>query len=181
MISLKVSKGPSLGTNFTLVCPYTLLAHYGELSWAASFGVNVGIVRISVGLEDINELEGKFDEAFLMTANETNSMPRSDGDSVGSNSNRSSPISNKMNESSNSNSNSSDSKGEIDAGTSHIQTNDKNVENEIKQSDNQTIPVDSPTTSSISNVSDIPSPTVPSDYYYYYYYFYYYYYYLLLL
>jgi cystathionine gamma-synthase len=31
--NMKVSKGPSLGTNFTLACPYTLLAHYQELPW----------------------------------------------------------------------------------------------------------------------------------------------------
>ena len=28
-------KGPSLGTNFTLACPYTILGHYLELDWAA--------------------------------------------------------------------------------------------------------------------------------------------------
>jgi cystathionine beta-lyase/cystathionine gamma-synthase len=32
--ALEVCKGPSLGTNFTLVSPYVLLAHYYELSWA---------------------------------------------------------------------------------------------------------------------------------------------------
>lgn len=31
--NLRISKGPSLGTNFTLSCPYTLLAHYQELPW----------------------------------------------------------------------------------------------------------------------------------------------------
>ena len=31
--ALDVPKGPSLGTNFTLASPYTLLAHYGELEW----------------------------------------------------------------------------------------------------------------------------------------------------
>jgi len=46
-----VNKGPSLGTNFTLVCPYTLLAHYCELDWAASFGVPGHLIRVSVGLE----------------------------------------------------------------------------------------------------------------------------------
>jgi hypothetical protein len=34
--ALDVAKGPSLGTNFTLVCPYTLLAHYHELDFAMS-------------------------------------------------------------------------------------------------------------------------------------------------
>ena len=39
-----------MGTNFTLACPYTLLAHYTELKWAASYGVESELVRISVGL-----------------------------------------------------------------------------------------------------------------------------------
>ncbi|KAK4446125.1 putative cystathionine gamma-synthase/beta-lyase [Podospora aff. communis PSN243] len=50
--ALDVAKGPSLGTNFTLACPYTLLAHYRELEWAAEYGVVEDLVRISVGLED---------------------------------------------------------------------------------------------------------------------------------
>ncbi|KAI4289726.1 MAG: hypothetical protein L6R35_001002 [Caloplaca aegaea] len=33
--ALETAKGPSLGTNFTLSCPYTLLAHYTELSWVS--------------------------------------------------------------------------------------------------------------------------------------------------
>jgi cystathionine gamma-synthase len=49
--ALDVAKGPSLGTNFTLACAYTLLAHYSELEWAARFGVVEHLVRISVGLE----------------------------------------------------------------------------------------------------------------------------------
>ncbi|KAK4164638.1 pyridoxal phosphate-dependent transferase [Cladorrhinum sp. PSN259] len=46
-----VAKGPSLGTNFTLCCPYTILAHYKELDWAASHGVIKNLVRISFGVE----------------------------------------------------------------------------------------------------------------------------------
>jgi cystathionine gamma-synthase len=61
---LKIAKGPSLGTNFTLACPYTLLAHYNELDWAASYGVERGLVRVSVGLEDIRELLTKFQVAL---------------------------------------------------------------------------------------------------------------------
>ncbi|ERF72327.1 hypothetical protein EPUS_06083 [Endocarpon pusillum Z07020] len=49
--ALDVAKGPSLGTNFTLACAYTLLAHYNELEWAAKFGVVEHLVRISVGVE----------------------------------------------------------------------------------------------------------------------------------
>ncbi|EHL02114.1 putative Cystathionine gamma-synthase [Glarea lozoyensis 74030] len=51
--ALETAKGPSFGTNFTLACPYTVLAHYGELDWAAQFGVWEHLVRISVGAEDL--------------------------------------------------------------------------------------------------------------------------------
>jgi len=49
---LGVCKGPSLGTVFTLACPFTLLAHYTELDWAESCGVSRYLIRLSVGLED---------------------------------------------------------------------------------------------------------------------------------
>lgn len=49
---LGCAKGPSLGTSFTLACPYTILAHYYELDWAASYGVDEGLVRVSVGQEE---------------------------------------------------------------------------------------------------------------------------------
>ena len=54
--SLEVQKGPSLGTNFTLACPFTILAHYGELDWTSKWGVPTDLVRISVGLEETSEL-----------------------------------------------------------------------------------------------------------------------------
>ncbi|HEY6838336.1 MAG TPA: PLP-dependent transferase [Geobacteraceae bacterium] len=54
--SLAVCKGPSLGTTFTLACPFTLLAHYTELAWAESCGVPRNLIRISVGLEDPEDL-----------------------------------------------------------------------------------------------------------------------------
>lgn len=49
--AMEFCKGPSLGTNYTLVCPYTLLAHYDELDWAESCGVDRHLFRVSVGLE----------------------------------------------------------------------------------------------------------------------------------
>jgi cystathionine gamma-synthase len=61
---LNVAKGPSLGTNFTLACPYTLLAHYSELEWAAQYGVVEHLVRVSVGLEDETWLFGVFEDAL---------------------------------------------------------------------------------------------------------------------
>lgn len=50
--NLPCYKGPSLGTNFTLACPYTLLAHYTETVWAKEWGVEIGLVRVSTGLEE---------------------------------------------------------------------------------------------------------------------------------
>ena len=61
--ALPFQKGPSLGTNFTLACPYTILAHYTELDWAAQYGVEEGLVRISVGMEDVRTLLEGFEQA----------------------------------------------------------------------------------------------------------------------
>jgi cystathionine gamma-synthase len=61
---LPFCKGPSLGTVFTLACPFTLLAHYTELDWAESCGVSRYLIRISVGLEDPEELWARLDRAL---------------------------------------------------------------------------------------------------------------------
>ena len=66
--ALDVAKGPSLGTNFTLACAYTLFAHYGEREWAAGFGVEEFLVRVSVGMEEWDGEDGglrrKFERAL---------------------------------------------------------------------------------------------------------------------
>lgn len=62
--NLQISKGPSLGTNFSLCCPYTLLAHYTELDWAAKCGVRADLLRVSVGLEDPADLIARFQNAL---------------------------------------------------------------------------------------------------------------------
>ncbi|KAF3479982.1 cystathionine gamma-synthase [Arthroderma uncinatum] len=62
--NLGVMKGPSLGTNFTLSCPYTILAHYQELDWAKSLNVPFDLVRISVGLEDVNDMKKRITHAL---------------------------------------------------------------------------------------------------------------------
>ncbi|KAF8882452.1 pyridoxal phosphate-dependent transferase [Infundibulicybe gibba] len=51
---LSCYKGPSLGTNFTLASPFTILAHYHELS----------LVRVSVGMEDSDTLLLSFKAAL---------------------------------------------------------------------------------------------------------------------
>eukprot|EP00127_Corallochytrium_limacisporum_P006115 Clim_evm64s218 gene=Clim_evmTU64s218 len=66
--ALNVSKGPSLGTNFTLCCPYTILAHYTELDFAAGYGVPAHLVRISIGLESYDDLKEAFDNALKAAA-----------------------------------------------------------------------------------------------------------------
>ncbi|CAE6423625.1 unnamed protein product [Rhizoctonia solani] len=62
--NLDCAKGPSLGTNFTLACPYTILAHYAELDWAEAYGVETGLVRVSVGLEERADLLNRFTVAL---------------------------------------------------------------------------------------------------------------------
>ncbi|KAG6276720.1 hypothetical protein E4U47_007990 [Claviceps purpurea] len=62
--ALEVAKGPSLGTNFTLSCAYTWLAHAAELEWAAGFGVVEHLVRMSIGVETRQILEEKIDAAL---------------------------------------------------------------------------------------------------------------------
>jgi cystathionine gamma-synthase len=61
---LAFSKGPSLGTVFTLACPFTLLAHYTELDWAESCGVSRFLIRISIGLEDPEDLWQRLEAAL---------------------------------------------------------------------------------------------------------------------
>ncbi|KAF2737923.1 cystathionine gamma-synthase-like protein [Polyplosphaeria fusca] len=62
--NLDTVKGPSLGTNFTLSSPYVILAHYNELDWCASYGVEADLVRVSVGLEDTSKLVNIFCHAL---------------------------------------------------------------------------------------------------------------------
>jgi cystathionine gamma-synthase len=62
--ALAVNKGPSLGTNFTIACPYTILAHYDELAFAEKCGVSSHLIRVSVGLEPAAELIRRFDDAL---------------------------------------------------------------------------------------------------------------------
>ena len=61
---LEISKGPSLGTNFSLVCPYMLLAHYNELGWTDRLGMDRHLLRFSVGLEPHDVLIERLDRAF---------------------------------------------------------------------------------------------------------------------
>lgn len=62
--ALTIDKGPSFGMRTTLACPYTLLAHYNELDWAESCGVSRHLIRVSVGLEDADDLIERFTRAL---------------------------------------------------------------------------------------------------------------------
>ncbi|KAL8781963.1 MAG: hypothetical protein Q9213_005771 [Squamulea squamosa] len=60
-----VHKGPSLGANVTLLQPYVQTVFYQEKEWAADNGLKETIVRVSVGLEDPDELLKTFRKAML--------------------------------------------------------------------------------------------------------------------
>ncbi|KAK0738169.1 putative cystathionine gamma-synthase/beta-lyase [Schizothecium vesticola] len=62
--ALETAKGPSLGTNFTLSCAYTILAHPHEMEWAASYGVVKELIRISIGLEGEDWLKARVQAAL---------------------------------------------------------------------------------------------------------------------
>ncbi|GAB9472416.1 Cystathionine gamma-synthase [Globisporangium polare] len=62
--AVNIAKGPSLGTNFTICCPYTLLAHYTELDFVESCGVDRNLLRFSIGLEDTEEIWREIDSAL---------------------------------------------------------------------------------------------------------------------
>ncbi len=63
---LNFAKGPSLGTEFTLLMPYTYLAHYDLVTsqsgneFLKKIGLPINLLRISVGTEDINEIINEF-------------------------------------------------------------------------------------------------------------------------
>lgn len=61
---LAIAKGPNLGTNFSLCCPYTILAHFNELDLVERCGISRYLLRVSVGLEDPQWLIARFREAL---------------------------------------------------------------------------------------------------------------------
>lgn len=72
---LELCKGPSLGTNFTLACPYAILAHYAELEEVAKYGVERSLVRVSVGLESAESLNHVFSHAIKEALKVASSSP----------------------------------------------------------------------------------------------------------
>ena len=68
--ALNVMKGPSFGTEFTLVCPFMYLAHYDLVTadegrnFLRSIGIDPDLIRISVGTEPISEIIEVFEEVL---------------------------------------------------------------------------------------------------------------------
>ena len=64
---LNFCKGPSLGTEFTLLMPYTYLAHYDLIitkegnKFLQEIGLPINLLRISVGCENINDIINEFE------------------------------------------------------------------------------------------------------------------------
>jgi len=64
--NLNFAKGPSLGTEFTLLMPYTYLAHWDLVSskegnkFLEEIGLPIDLLRISVGCENIDDIINEF-------------------------------------------------------------------------------------------------------------------------
>ncbi len=64
---LNFAKGPSLGTEFTLLMPYVYLAHYDYITceqgqkFLKQNGIPIDLLRISVGCEDIKSIIAEFE------------------------------------------------------------------------------------------------------------------------
>jgi cystathionine gamma-synthase len=61
---LRLSHGISLGTKYSLVCPYVQLAHYHELDWARDCGIDPYLLRVAVGTEPWEDLKARFEAAL---------------------------------------------------------------------------------------------------------------------
>jgi cystathionine gamma-synthase len=61
-------KGPGLGTNFTLISPYTMLTHFKELERIEKYGVFSHQLRASIGIESKEVIIGRFDRALKLAA-----------------------------------------------------------------------------------------------------------------
>jgi cystathionine gamma-synthase len=62
--NLRLSHGISLGTKYSLVCPYVQLAHYQELPWAKECGIDPCLLRVAVGTETWSDLQDRFASAL---------------------------------------------------------------------------------------------------------------------
>ncbi|MBT65270.1 MAG: hypothetical protein CML13_18900 [Puniceicoccaceae bacterium] len=73
--ALELMKGPSFGTEYTLVCPFMYLAHYDLVttdegrSFLRSIGIDPDLLRISVGAEPIEAIIQVFERALACVKN----------------------------------------------------------------------------------------------------------------
>lgn len=69
--NLNFAKGPSLGTEFTLLMPYTYLAHYDYIGdkkgekFLKECGLPIELLRISVGVESIEDIKDEFERVCI--------------------------------------------------------------------------------------------------------------------
>ncbi|KAI1663431.1 Cystathionine gamma-synthase [Pyrenophora tritici-repentis] len=68
---LNVPKGSSFGTNFTIAVPFTLLVHYYNREQVATCGLPEHIIRINVGLEDVEDIKAAIQTALTECCKET--------------------------------------------------------------------------------------------------------------
>jgi cystathionine gamma-synthase len=67
---VRIVKGPSFGTVFTLLCPFMYLAHYDLVSTPAGraelavLGLDPALVRVSIGAEPAGQIEAALTEAL---------------------------------------------------------------------------------------------------------------------
>lgn len=61
---IAVTRGISLGTTYSLICPYVQLAHYRELDWARRCGIDPHLLRVAVGAEPWSVLRERFAAAL---------------------------------------------------------------------------------------------------------------------
>ncbi|CCE65389.1 hypothetical protein TPHA_0L00330 [Tetrapisispora phaffii CBS 4417] len=57
---INITKGPSLSTNHTLACPYTILSYFDNLAQVEKFGVEENLIRIKIGCESKEDLAKVF-------------------------------------------------------------------------------------------------------------------------
>lgn len=66
----RIAKSPSFGARFSMMCPFMYLAHYDLVSTAAgrnllgSLGVPPDLVRLSIGLEPVDEIMAELDRTL---------------------------------------------------------------------------------------------------------------------
>lgn len=77
--ALALMKGPSFGTEFTLICPFMYLAHYDLATtdagrkFLAAAGIEADLIRISVGTEQVESVIQSFEAALGVSDSQVSS------------------------------------------------------------------------------------------------------------